>query len=133
MLWGQSLKVFTNHAHLMRDALGLTMDRVYQLRLLLEKYGPKIVYIKGIYNTVADEISWLEYDPSVNQTSENYFMTKVKSSKSSQRQNWMEILKNWCNLDIDINTTKHKDLNFVFATHGEEQETYPLTTRLLER
>ncbi len=34
-------------------------------------------------------ISRLGYDPSVNQTAESYFMTKVnKNSKSSQRQNW---------------------------------------------
>jgi hypothetical protein len=50
----------------MRDALGLTLDRVYRWRLLLEEYGPKIVYIKGIHNTVADAVSRLEYDPSVN-------------------------------------------------------------------
>ncbi len=30
MLWGQHMKVFTNHANLMRDALGLTLDQVYQ-------------------------------------------------------------------------------------------------------
>jgi hypothetical protein len=30
MLWGQQIKVFTDHANLMRDALGLTLDRVYQ-------------------------------------------------------------------------------------------------------
>ncbi len=40
MLWGQNIKVFTDHANLMRDALGLTLDRVYQCRLLLEEYRP---------------------------------------------------------------------------------------------
>jgi hypothetical protein len=34
MLWGQNIKVFTDHANLMRDALGLTSDQVYQWRLL---------------------------------------------------------------------------------------------------
>jgi hypothetical protein len=29
MLWGQNTKVYTDHAKLMRDALGLTLDRVY--------------------------------------------------------------------------------------------------------
>ncbi len=58
--------MFTVQANLMRDALGLTSDRVYRWRLLLEEYGPKIVYIKGIHNTVADAVSRLEYDPSVN-------------------------------------------------------------------
>jgi hypothetical protein len=77
----------------MRDSLGLTLDRVYQWRLLLEEYGPKIVYIQGIYNTVADAISRIEYDPSVNQTAESSSMMKVKNSKSHQRQNWMAVLK----------------------------------------
>jgi hypothetical protein len=66
MLWGKNIKVFTDHANLMRDALGLTSDQVYKWRLLLEEYGPKIVYIKGIYNNVANAVSQLEYDPSVN-------------------------------------------------------------------
>ncbi len=26
MLWGQNIKVFTDHANLIRDALGLTLD-----------------------------------------------------------------------------------------------------------
>jgi hypothetical protein len=95
---------------------------------LLEEYGPEIVYIKGIHNTIADAISQLEYDPSINQTAENYHMTKVKkrSSKRSHKQSWMTLSTHWCNLEID--TSKHKDLNFVFANHREEDEIYPLTT-----
>ena len=57
MLWGQKLKVFTNHV------LGLTSDHVYWWRLLLEEYGPEIVHIKGIHNTVADAISRLDFGP----------------------------------------------------------------------
>ncbi len=82
MLWGQQIKVFTDHANLMRDALGLTSDRVYRWRLFLEDYGPKIIYIKGIHNTVADAVSWLEYDPSINQTAESFHMTKVRNNSS---------------------------------------------------
>jgi hypothetical protein len=52
-----------DHKNLMRDALGLTLDQVYRRRLQLEEYGPKIIHIKGIHNTIADAISWLEYDP----------------------------------------------------------------------
>ena len=66
MLWGQRLKVFTDHKNLVRDALGLTCNRVYQWHLLLEEYGPEIVYIKGEDNIVADAISRLEYDPEIN-------------------------------------------------------------------
>jgi hypothetical protein len=113
MLWGQPIKVYTDHKNLIRDALGLTSGRVYQWRLLLEEYGPKIVYIKGIHNTVADAISRLEYDPSINRTS---------TSDSVQKQNWMTVSKHWCNLQKD-DTTEHEDqMNLVFANHGKEEE-----------
>jgi hypothetical protein len=54
-------------------------------------------------------------------------MTKVKrNSRSVQRQNWLAVSKHWCNVEPD-DTTIHEDLNLVFATHGEEDEVYPLT------
>jgi hypothetical protein len=100
MLWGQSIKVCTDHTNLIRDALGMTSDRVYQGRLLLEEYRSEIAYIKGIHNTIADAIAQLEYDPGINRTAENYHMMKVKKrgSKRSQRQSWMTVSKHWCNL-----------------------------------
>jgi hypothetical protein len=63
----------------------------------------QIVYIKVIHNTVADAISRIEYDLSVNQTTEKYHLTKVRrtSFKSCQGQNWMTVSKHWCNLEID--------------------------------
>jgi hypothetical protein len=57
MLWGQTIKVYTDHKNLTRDALGLTSDRVYHWQLLLEEFAPEIVYIKGIHNLVADAVS----------------------------------------------------------------------------
>ncbi len=55
---------------------------------MLEEYRPKIVYIKGIHNPVADAITGLEYDPSVNQTAENYLTTKVNgNSKKHSKTN----------------------------------------------
>jgi hypothetical protein len=60
MLWMQSIMVFTDHKNRTRDALDLTFNRVYQWRLLLEEYAPKILYIKGIHNTVVNAILWLE-------------------------------------------------------------------------
>ena len=61
LLWDQCIKVYTDHKNLTQDALGLTSDQVYWWRLILEEYGPEIVYIKGIHNTIADAISRLEY------------------------------------------------------------------------
>ncbi len=60
MLWGQNIMVYTDHKNLTRDVLGLTSDRVYRLRFLLEEYAPQIIYIKGIHNTVADAVSRLD-------------------------------------------------------------------------
>ncbi len=100
------------------------------MRLLLEEYGPKIVYIKGIRNTMADAVLRLEYDPSVNKTAESFHRTKVRNN-SSQRQCWMTVSKKWCELDIDSDnldsyTNKH-DCNLVFAHPEEEEEVYSLT------
>ena len=98
---------------------------------MLEEYKHKIVYIKGIHNTVADAVSQLEYDPSVNKTAESFHTTKVRS-RSRHRQSWATVSKNWCELDIDSDnldsyTDKHDDWNLVFAHHKEEDEIYPLT------
>ncbi len=46
---------------------------------MLEEYEPKIIYIKGIHNTLADAVSRLEYDPSINQTAESFHTTKVRN------------------------------------------------------
>ncbi len=97
---------------------------------MLEEYGPEIVYMKGIHNTVADAVSQLEYDPSVNKTAESFHTTKVRDN-SGQRQCWATVLKKWCKLYIDSDnldsyTNKH-DWNLVFAHHEEEEEVYPLT------
>ena len=61
MLWGQQIVIYTNHTNMMQQALGLTSDRVYRWQLIIEEYGPEIIYIKGELNTVADTISWLDF------------------------------------------------------------------------
>jgi hypothetical protein len=53
-------------------------------------------------------------------------------NKSHQRQCWMTVSKQWCELDIDSEhldsyTDKHDDWNLVFAHHKEEDKIYPLT------
>ena len=57
MLWGQTIRVYTDHKNLTQDTLDITSDRVYHWQLLLEEFAPEIVYIKGIHNTVTDAIS----------------------------------------------------------------------------
>ncbi len=73
MLWGKTIKVYTDHKNLTGDALDFTSDRVHRWQLLLEEFAPEIVYIKGIHNSVADVMSWLDSNPEVNPTSKfNY-------------------------------------------------------------
>ena len=67
----------TDHQNLVRDALGLTSDRVYRWRLVLEEYGPDIVYMPGVTNIVADGLSCLDYDQSVNTRTINVHL-KIK-------------------------------------------------------
>ena len=121
MLWGQRIKVYTDHKNLTRDALGLTSDRVYRWRLILEEYGPEIVYIKGIHNTVADAISRLEY-----------VSPDTPSTDATMHQNWMTFSKCWCKYKLthDNSTNKHNySMNSVFANRSEEEEIFPLTVK----
>ena len=116
MFWGQQHRVYTDHENLMQDTLGLTSDRVYCWRLLLEEYDPTIMYIKGIHNTVVDAISRLDYGP-------------VKDVRST----WMTFAQCWC---YHNSTQQHEasianskeSMNLVFANRNEEGAIYPLTT-----
>jgi hypothetical protein len=95
MLWGQDIKVYTDHKNLTRDALGFTSDRVYRCWLLLEEFPPKIIYIKGIHNTVADAILQLEYDPKLNKTNEyTHAMLGVEPEELSMQQ-WKSFAHHW--------------------------------------
>jgi hypothetical protein len=64
MLWGQRITMCTDHKNFMQDTLGFISDWVYCWILLLDKYGPTIMYIKGIHNTVVDAISHWTTVPS---------------------------------------------------------------------
>ena len=117
MLWGHTITVYTDHKNLMQDAQGLTSDRVYHWRLLLEEYGPTIEYIKGIHNTVADAISRLDNGPV-----------------SNDRNNWMTFTQCWCHYTETPKKTGASQanyseaMNFVFANCSEDNSIYPLTT-----
>ncbi len=131
MLWGQQIKVYIDHKNLTRDALDLTSDRVYQWRLLLEVFAPEIIYIKGIHNTVADDISWLEYNPTINATNEQIFANLAKFNVDSQH--WKEFSTLWHSYN-ENNPNKHHqecNLNNVFANCSNEEEIYPLTAQML--
>ena len=59
----------------------MTCDRVYRWRLLREEYGPKLVYIKGSDNIVADAISRLGYDKEINNHTINMHVRNMVLAK----------------------------------------------------
>jgi hypothetical protein len=130
MLWGQTIKVYTDHKNLTRDALGLTSDRVYCWRLLVEEFAPEIVYMKGIHNLVADDISQLDYNPEVNLTSKYNYSTIGVPGKGETSIKWKTFSKLWrsYNEHSPDNETHECNLNKVFANRSEEEEIFPLTT-----
>jgi hypothetical protein len=131
MLWVQTIKVYTDHKNLTQDALGLTSDRVYHWRLLLEEFAPKIVYIKGIHNSVVDAISQLDYNAEVNPTSKFKYSTFGIPAKGETIVKWKAFSKLWrCyNKNNPGNETQECNLNEVFANRSKEEEIFPLTTQ----
>ncbi len=129
MLWGQDIKVYTDRKKFTRDALGLTSDRVYHWRLLLEEYALEIVHIKGIHNTVAVAILQLEYDPKLSKTNEyTHAMLGVEPEELGAQQ-WKSFAHHWQSYNkISMPMQAYCfHMNEVFANCSEEDEIYPLT------
>ncbi len=124
MLWGQDIKVYTNHKNLTRDALGLTSDRVYHWWLLLGEYAPKIIHRKGIHNTMADAISQLDYDPKLN-TTNNYthatFGVEPEELNAQQRKLFVHHWQSY-NKSSTPKQAYCFHMNEVFANYSEEDK-----------
>jgi len=58
ILLGQQIEVFTDHKNLVYKHFNT--ERVMRWRLLLEEFGPKLTYVKGANNIVADALSRLD-------------------------------------------------------------------------
>ena len=63
ILLGQDITVYTDHKNLTYKVFNT--DRVMRWRLICEEYGPKLEYIKGQKNVVADALSRLDLEPPV--------------------------------------------------------------------
>ena len=125
MLLGQKIEVYTDHINLTRDALGMTSDRVYRWRLLIEEYGPKIMYIKGIDNTVADAVSRLDYNPALNRHADD---EDEKLSKETKWNNFLTLINRYDTKSSDeMNTDSKYNYSQVFTNNLSDDEIYPLT------
>ena len=112
MLWGQKLRLFTDHKNMIQSALGYTCNPVYRWRLILEEYDPEILYIKGENNIAADGISRLDYNEEektrlVNvhlrtKTLVNFFNSYVEKKHGGEA--------NQTNVDCVQNSTTHLGL-----------------------
>ena len=58
ILLGQKIKVYTDHKNLTYKTFNT--ERVMRWRLILEEYGPELIYIPGNKNIVANALSRLE-------------------------------------------------------------------------
>ena len=116
MLWGQQIKVYTDHKNLIQDVLSLTSDRVYRWWFLLEEYGPEIIHIKGIHNTVTYAILRLDYCPAQN-----------------NRETWMTFTQCWCyyasHTTTQLPAIHQASMNLMFANCSGEDVMYPLTVK----
>jgi hypothetical protein len=96
----------------------------------MEEYAPKIIYKKGINNTVAEAITRLEYDPKLNKTNEyTHAMLGVEPEELSA-QRWKSFAHHWgCYHETSAPTQAYCfHINEVFVNRSEEDEIYPLTT-----
>ena len=102
----------------MQDALGFISDQVNCWRLLLEEYGPTIMYIKGIHNMAVDSISHLDSAPVTN-----------------DRATWTTVIQCWCHYIITMHdegtslANYEETMNLLFANRSKENAVYPLTVR----
>jgi hypothetical protein len=74
ILLGQKIRVYTDHKNL--TYANFNTDRVMRWRLILEEYGPELIYIKGTTNIVADALSRLTTTPPDNIVEPNLVMIR---------------------------------------------------------
>jgi RNase H-like domain found in reverse transcriptase len=74
ILLGQKVRVYTDHKNLTSYAQFNT-ERVMHWRLMLEEYGPGLIYTKGLNNIVADALSCLNFAPSNDDDELNLFQS----------------------------------------------------------
>jgi hypothetical protein len=72
VLLGHRIQVFTDHQNLTYKQFNT--DRVMRWRLLIEEFGPELIYIKGEHNIAADALSRLPFlTPSIDLQLFEYF------------------------------------------------------------
>ena len=60
IILSHEIQIYTDHKNLEKINSAASSQRAMRWRILIEEFGPKIVYIKGDDNTIADAMSHLE-------------------------------------------------------------------------
>ena len=99
ILLGQQINVFTEHTNLTYKHFNT--ERVMRWRLILEEYGPELIYIQGNKNIVADALSRLELEvdkekisPDVQALSEHFALKKKDMPEEAHPTNYKTIMLN---------------------------------------
>jgi hypothetical protein len=96
----------------------------------LEEYAPKIFYIKGIHNTVADAILQLAYNLKLNITNNYTHVTFGVEPEELSAQRWKSLVHHWQSYNKSSASTEAHcfHMNEVFDDCSKEDQIYPLTT-----
>ncbi len=87
--------------------------------------GPKIVLIKGIHNTVADQSHCFGMTPvSIEQLRATLRQKSTRTQKAIRDKTGRQSQILWCKLKVV--TSNYEDCNLVFINHGKEDGIYPL-------
>ena len=78
ILLGQQIVVYTDHLNLTQKQFNV--DRVMRWRLIIEEFGPKLMYTKGQHNIVADALSRLDMVTSSEPTTPTFAMLLQRNS-----------------------------------------------------
>ncbi len=97
----------------------------------MEEYAPKIIYIKGIHNTVADAILQLDYDPMLSITNEyTHANLGVEPEELSAAQKWKSFAHHWQKYNKSSTPMQAYcfHMNEVSENCSNKDKIYPLTT-----
>ena len=101
----------------------MSSNRVYHWRLLLEEYGPKIVYIKGIHNTAANTTRRLDFNPDVKHNPLNIIYNNSEIAYNHLRWQAFSTCLTNCESSCDTvvkDTLTHSYIN-AFANRSKEE------------
>ena len=119
--------MYTDHKNLEYENSTATSQRAMRWRVLLEEFGPEIVYIKGVHNTVADAISRLDIAseaPPYTDTKQQmcFAMRLFTSTKRSDTALELAVQRGNDHLDIDSEEPFPLDLERVAHEQNEDKQ-----------